>query len=109
MSKTMNEMRREFEGDIQEMTLGDLEKIEKKIKHNTDGSKTSFYDVGDCLDVDDLCEHWNLSFAEGNCLKALVGIAKARSGEMRHQGTSDKRDAKKLVHYACRIERSCNE
>ena len=71
--------------------------------HNTDGGKTSFYNIDGCNDVDDLCEHWGLSFNEGNCLKAIVGIAKSRSGIVRHKGTSAARDAKKLVHYANRI------
>ena len=71
--------------------------------HNTDGGKTNFYDIDGCKDVDDLCEHWGFSFAEGNCLKALVGIAKARDGKVRHNGTSASRDANKLVHYAGRV------
>lgn len=65
----------------------------------SDGSKTDFYDVGDAKDVDDLCEHWGLSFDEGNCLKAIVGIAKGS----RHSGTNPMRDARKLVHYADRV------
>jgi len=65
----------------------------------SDGSKTDFYDIGDAKDVDDLCEHWGLSFDEGNCLKAIVGIAKGN----RHSGTNKLRDARKLVHYANRI------
>lgn len=67
--------------------------------HNTDGSKTSFYDCKGCEDVDDLAEHWELKGDEFNCLKAIVGIAKGS----RHDGTTPLRDAKKLVHYANRI------
>lgn len=65
----------------------------------SDGGKTDFYDIGDSKDVDDLCEHWGLSFDEGNCLKAIVGIAKGS----RHNGTNPLRDAKKLVHYGNRV------
>lgn len=77
--------------------LVDVKGIRKK--HNTDGSKTSFYDCKGCEDVDDLSEHWELKGDEFNCLKAIVGIAKGS----RHSGTSPLRDAKKLVHYANRI------
>ena len=65
----------------------------------SDGGKTDFYDIGNAKDVDDLCEHWSLKFDEGNCLKAIVGIAKGS----RHSGTNNLRDARKLVHYANRI------
>ena len=73
------------------------------MTHNTDGGSTTFYDIGDAKDVDDLCDHWNLTFFEGNCLKAIVGIAKARAGTTRHGSTSQLRDSKKLVHYAHKI------
>lgn len=63
------------------------------------GGSTDFYDIGNCKDVDDLVEHWDLGFDGGNCLKALVGIAKGA----RHGGTSPMRDANKLLHYAKRI------
>ena len=63
------------------------------------GLKTDFYNIDDCQDVDDLAEHWDLGFDGGNCLKALVGIAKGQ----RHSGTDAMRDANKLVHYANRI------
>ena len=119
MSKTMSELKMEFEEDIDDAEY--LEKqghhsIAESVKkaysgntHNTDGGKTSFYDIGGCKDVDDLCEHWGLSFAEGNCLKAIVGIAKARGGITRHKGTSAKRDANKLLHYAKRIVKVVEE
>jgi len=100
MSKTMREMRDELAEDI--LYSDDTLKLNN---HNTDGSKTDFYDVNGCSDVDDLCEHWKLNFFEGNCLKALVGIAKARCGEVRHHGTDASRDAKKLLHYAERINK----
>lgn len=68
-------------------------------EHNTDGSKTDFYDIGNCKDVDDLCHHWNMNFFEGNILKALVGMAKGRKGNVRHSGTSYERDLNKAKHY----------
>lgn len=68
--------------------------------HNTDGSKTSFYDIPSWVkDVDDLAEHWGLKGDEFNCLKAIVGISLGA----RHSGTSPKRDANKLLHYSTRI------
>lgn len=71
-----------------------------KSVHNTDGSKTSFYNIPDWVkDVDDLAEHWNLKGDEFNCLKAIAGIALGS----RHSGTSPIRDAKKLQHYSSRI------
>ena len=105
MSKTLNEMKRDFEKDVEDEYYNGFSEKETKLNnsHNTDGGKTNFYDVNGCKDVDDLCEHWGLSFAEGNCLKALVGIAKARDGSVRHQGTSATRDGNKLVHYANRV------
>lgn len=69
--------------------------------HNTDGSKTSFYNIPDWVkDVDDLAEYWDLRGDEFNCLKALAGIALGS----RHSGTNPMRDANKLVHYANRIK-----
>lgn len=64
------------------------------------GGKTDFYNIENCGDVDDLCNHWDLTFFEGNCLKAIVGIAKGKKGLTRHSGTSVDRDSKKLLHYA---------
>ena len=69
------------------------------------GGKTDFYDIKGCLDVDDLAEHWGLKGDEFNCLKAIVGIAKGS----RHAGTSPKRDANKLLHYAQRIVNRLNK
>ena len=103
------EEREEFERDSmpESSTIAKCTKTIKEMdvssNHNTDGGKTNFYDIDGCSDVDALCEHWGLSFAEGNCLKAIVGIAKARDGEVRHDGTSASRDAKKLLHYAGRV------
>lgn len=74
--------------------------LKSKPVHNTDGSKTSFYDIPELVkDVDDLAEYWNLKGDEFNCLKAIAGIALGS----RHSGTSPLRDAKKLQHYASRI------
>ena len=72
-------------------------------EHNTDGGKTTFYDIENCKDVDDLSEYWDLRGDEFNCLKAVVDIAKSREGKVRHKGTSAIRDAKKLVYYSQRI------
>ena len=80
----------------------------------SNGNKTHYYSINTkgkkTIDVDDICEAYGFSFAEGNALKALVGIAKAReSGETRHTGTTSNRDANKLVHYAKRIQESLIE
>lgn len=78
--------------------------MSKEPKEETAGGPTSYYDVKDCKDVDEICEYLGMSFAEGNALKALFGIAIARkSGSTRHTGTNAKRDAAKLKHYANRI------
>ena len=71
---------------------------EKKV---STGGPTDFYDVIDCKDVDDIAEHWDLRGDEFNCLKAIAGIALGS----RHPGTDPVRDAKKLLHYATRIEK----
>ena len=77
----------------------------------SNGKKTHYYNINTkgktTIDVDDICEAYGFTFAEGNTLKALVGIAKARdNGETRHTGTTAHRDANKLVHYAKRIQAS---
>ncbi len=73
-----------------------------KSKNKTsDGGKTDYYDVfTGCTDVDSFCAKNNLSFFEGNVLKALVGVVKGKSnGEPRHKGTSVLRDLKKMRFY----------
>jgi hypothetical protein len=75
------------------------------IPHNTDGGKTTFYDIEHCKDLDDLSEHWVLKSDEFNCIKAIAGIALGS----RHPGTSPKRDANKLLHYAKRIVARLNK
>ena len=69
----------------------------------SDGLKNSYYDISDCNDLDDICDKYDLSFAEGNILKSLIGVAKARKGNPRHDGTSIDRDINKIYHYANRI------
>jgi len=68
----------------------------------SDGGKNSYYDVFEgCTDVDSFCLKHNVSFAEGNILKALVGIINAKNGKgSRHYGTGIIRDCRKIVHYA---------
>lgn len=59
------------------------------------GGKNSFYDISKAKDLDDLVDLWSMDFFNGNILKTLtvdVGI--------RHNGTSDLREAKKAFHYA---------
>ena len=75
----------------------------KRTTHNTDGGSTNYYDITECKDVDDICEHLDLSFFEGNILKALFGRALARKGSTRHKGTSLDRDTKKVQHYARKL------
>ena len=79
-------------------------------KFKNDGGATNYYDVKDCKDVDDIAELLDLRGDEFNCLKAIFGIAIARkTWNARHDGTSPKRDAKKLKHYANRIEARIND
>ena len=72
-----------------------------KGNHNTDGSKTSYYDIDvsdvDTIDINWLADKLNLSFFQGNVLKSLYGIANPID---RHSGTSSLRDAKKMVFYS---------
>lgn len=81
---------------------------ESKVK---DGGKIDYYNIPDwVIDVDDLAEWLDLGFDGGNCLKAIFGLAIARkTGEARHNGTSISRDAKKLKHYANRIDKRINK
>lgn len=72
----------------------------------SDGGATNHYDLKGCKDVDELAEMLDLRGDEFNCLKAIFGIAiSRRDGKDRHAGTSAMRDAKKLSHYAQRIEK----
>ena len=107
MSPSLKQMKDEMENDLNNgfSDGGYVHKTKSLNTHNTDGSKTNFYDVNGCEDVDDLAEHWKLYGDEFNVLKALVGIAKARQGHERHGGTDSKRDTKKLLHYAQRINK----
>ena len=74
------------------------------MNHNTDGSKTDFYDIEDCIDLDDLSDHLELTSSEFNVMKSIFGIAIERKvGRSRHNGTNSERDANKLLHYATRI------
>ena len=66
--------------------------------HNTDGSKTSFYDIFEgCTDVDSVCEKNNFLWHHGVILKSLVGIVLSSTKELtRHSGTDALRDARKI-------------
>lgn len=76
----------------------------------SNGGKTNYYDLKGCKDVDALAEMLDLRGDEFNCLKAIFGIAIARkTGDSRHKGTSVKRDANKLAHYADRIKERVNK
>jgi len=73
-----------------------------KATHNTDGSKTTFYDLFEgCTDVDSVMMKNELTGAEFTILKSLVGIIKSRkeNGVQRHSGTTALRDCRKIEHY----------
>ena len=68
------------------------------------GGKTSYYgvtaDEDGCVDVDRIAKELGLTFAEGNIIKAIFGIAISRmTGESRHGGTDTERDINKAKHY----------
>jgi hypothetical protein len=78
-----------------------------------DGKKTNYYNIEPddtgTVDVDRIASELDLTFAEGNVLKALFGIAIARkTGNSRHVGTGSQRDANKLYHYAEQIRQKEN-
>ena len=96
------------------MILMDYEisdEINKISTHNTNGSKTDYYNIPDWVfDVDDIAEYLDLRGDEFNCLKAIFGIAIARkTGIPRHSGSDMQRDSKKLLHYAKRINKRINQ
>ena len=70
------------------------------------GTKNNYYDVFDgCTDVDSVCQKLDMNFFEGNILKALIGINRARhTGDTRHTGTSIERDINKIIHYANKLK-----
>jgi len=80
--------------------------------HNTDGGKTSLYNIPDWVeDLDDLSEAWELSSAEFNAIKAIKGASLIRQGKSgRHAASIDKpdRDHKKSIHYTRRILKEYN-
>lgn len=89
---------------------GNTETKPNKDNKISDGNKTNLYDIPEWVkDVDDLSEWLDLRFDEGNCLKALFGIAMARKGSARHQGTTLCRDANKLGHYANKVKLRVNK
>ena len=88
--------------EVRLLMLGEAEKNHHK-EYNTDGGSTDYYDIEGCKDVDDICQKLELTFAEGNILKALFGRAKARKGHTRHGGTNITRDTNKILHYAKKL------
>jgi len=89
-------------------TLNEDVNKHSKEHHNTDGGKTNYYNIkatDGVVDVDDITEQLGMTFFEGNCLKALFGIAIARkTGVDRHSGTTTSRDINKLFAYATKIK-----
>lgn len=81
------------------------------MKHNTDGGKTTYYDVFDgCTDVDSVMMKLHMTGAEFTILKSLIGIVISRhSGHTRHSGTDAERDCNKIIHYAELIKESLNQ
>lgn len=73
-------------------------KAEAPATHNTDGGKTTFYDIFEgCTDVDSVCEKNGFLWHHGVILKSLVGLALSQTkGVHRHSGTDALRDAKKI-------------
>ena len=71
---------------------------------NEEGKKNNHYNINtaglDHVDVDYITEELDMSFALGNVLKAVFGIAiEYQTGNPRHLGTGINRDINKAIHY----------
>jgi len=91
---------------IESLIASQCEPVIDKLKSNSDGSKNDYYSFFDgCVDVDDVAQKHGMTFAEGNILKALVGIVNERNGKgTRHGADSTERACNKIVHYANKIK-----
>ena len=84
-------------------------KIEDMSPPNTrTGGKTRYYNIepkdDGYVDVDRICDQLQLTFAEGNVLKSLFGIAIDRlTGEPRHTAAGKHIDAEKFKHYSKQV------
>jgi len=80
---------------------------EPREEHNTDGGKTSLYNIPDWVkDLDDLAEAWSLSPSEFNAIKAIKGASLIRQGKIgRHAASSSEpaRDNNKAIYYTQRM------
>ena len=71
---------------------------------SNNGGKNAYYDIDtkgkDTIDVDHIARELQMSFALGNVLKAVFGIAiTLKSNKPRHKGTSIERDINKAIYY----------
>ena len=97
-----------FNDDGEEIELQD-----ETISTRT-GGKTRYYNIqpkeDGYVDVDRICEQLKLTFAEGNTIKALFGIAIERlTGEARHTAAGHHIDAEKFKHYSKQVYLKASE
>jgi len=93
-------------GCAQELIASSCEPVDSKLKSNNEGGENDYYKFFDgCVDVDDVAQKHGMTFAEGNILKALVGIVNERNGKgTRHDADSTERACNKIIHYANKIK-----
>ena len=88
------------------------------MEHNTDGGKTSFYDIFEgCTDVDSVMMKHELTGAEFTILKSLVGVIKGRKEDISRHGSNSAlsakdnaiRDCNKILRYTNLIKDSLED
>lgn len=68
------------------------------MSKKNNGGKTDYYKVPKkSKTLNDLIEHKNMNFAQGNMFKAVYCLADGR-----HEGTTTERELNKIIYYANR-------
>lgn len=98
MSSTYKELQEEFREDM--MNTGLIETNHETKSNNSDnnGGPTDYYKILDGMkSVQDIIEHTNMNFAQGNILKAAYCL-----NTLRHDGTTYERELNKIIYFAQR-------
>lgn len=67
---------------------------------NDNGKKTSCYDIPkDAITLDDLIEHKNMKFWQGNIIKAIYALQERST---RNESSNEERELNKIIYYANR-------
>lgn len=84
------------------MGYGNLEEEEMTTSHNNGGT-TDYYAIPPgAKTLNDLIEHKNMSFAQGEIFKAIYAFNE-RAGRATDGSSSKLREANKILYYAQRI------